>query len=166
MEGRPGPALAWLDQAHGWALDCGSADMRSWLARVRSLYTLKRDPKRALRIAETASEGRGLTPAARSIAVHMESLAAAAVGDRSRARRLADEAYGLALVASDENSRPPWLYWLDPLRAKLNWADTLYAARDWQAAADLYREAVEQLTGFPRDRAVYLTRLGDALRRS
>ena len=165
-EGKHGPSLAWLDQAHGWALDSGSADMRSWLARVRSRYILKRDPKRALRIAEVAVEGRGLTPAARSIAMHAESLAAAAVGERDRARQLADEAYGLALMAPDEDARPPWLYWLDPLRATLLRADTLYAARDWQGAAALYREAVGGLIGFPRDRAVYLTRLEDALRRS
>jgi transcriptional regulator with XRE-family HTH domain len=165
-QGKRGPSLEWLDKAYGWALDCGNAEMRAWLTRVRSFYALKEgDPKRALKIAEAGNEmSYRLSPATRSIALHAEAMASAAVGERDRSRRLAEEAHGLALQVPGENERPAWLYWLDPVRADLNLADSAYASRDWATAAGLYGEAVQALEGFPRDQAVYLTRLEDARR--
>ena len=168
QDGRRGPALSWLDLANGWALDAGSADMRSFVARVRSFYTLKHgDPARALRIADTALlGGDGLNPASASIATHAACMAAAGVGENDRSRALAEEAHALALRASEAADRPAWLYWLNPQRARLNLADAAYAVRDWSTAADLFGEVVDQLNGFPRDQAVYLGRLEDARRRS
>lgn len=58
-------------------------------------------------------------------------MAAAAVGERDRSRRLAEDSYEMALRVPDAEDRPGWLYWLDPVRAKLNLGDAAYAARDW-----------------------------------
>lgn len=165
---RPGAALAWLDVAHGWAIDGGHTDMASWVYRVRSYYSLTRDgdPVRALRTAEAARSAAGLSPAAESVAAHQAAVAAAALGERDRARRLADEALRLATRVPDEGDRPGWLYWLTPGRAHLQAADAAYACRDWQAAADGIRAALPQLGAYPRDHAYYQARLDDATRRA
>lgn len=168
-EGRHGAAYAWLDLAHGWATEAGSADLQSWITRVRSHYTLQHgDPVRALRTAETARQAQRhhLSPAAASIATHATSMAAAAVGERDRARRLADEAHTLALQAPDETDRPGWLYWLDPMRALLHRADAAYATRDWATAAQGFAEVLPDMDQYPRDRAYYMARLEDAQRRA
>ncbi|MGW2544557.1 XRE family transcriptional regulator [Kitasatospora sp. NPDC001574] len=162
-----GAALAWLDLAHGWALDAGSADMASWTTRVRSYYQLGAgDPVRALRTAEVALGTPGLSPSAASIATHTASMAAAGAGDRDRAHRLADESYAAALRTPDEGDRPGWLYWLSPTRAQLLLGEAAYAARDWQRAADALSEGLDGLAGYPRDSAFYRMRLEDARRRS
>lgn len=167
QEGRRGAALAWLDLAHGWATEAGSYDLMSWVTRVRSHYTLKRgDPVRALRTAEVARHAPGpLSPAAASIAAHAEAMAAAAVAERDRAQRVADEALELALRVPDEGDRPGWLYWLDPVRAELQRADAAYAVRDWSAAVAGYAGGVPRLEGFPRDQAYYAARLAEARER-
>lgn len=166
-EGHRGAAFAWLDLANGWAVDAGSADMASWVTRVRSYYTLNHgDPVRALRTAEVAQQAPGLlSPGASSIAAHAAALAAAAVGERDRSRRLAQESYELALRVPDPSDRPGWLYWLDPVRAKLNYGEAAHAARDWSVAVDAFREGLEGLEGFPRDQAFYAARLEDAQQR-
>jgi len=164
-----GPATAWLDTAGGWAVEAGSPDLVSWITRVRSHYMLEYagDPVRALRTAEAAAHGLGggLSPAAESIALHATSMAAASVGERDRAQHLADRAYDLAVQVPDENDRPGWLYWLDPVRAQLNRADVAYASRAWRKAADGYREALSSLADFPKDHDYYAERLRDAERR-
>lgn len=166
QQDRPGVALAWIDLAHGWAVDGGHTDMASWVHRIRSYYSLRHgDPVRALRTAEAARLTIGLSPAAASTASHQAAAAAAAVGERDRARRLADEALALALQAVEEEDRPGWLYWLTPARAMLQLADTAYSCRDWQAAADGIRAALPELVGYPRDHAYYQARLEDAARR-
>jgi len=164
QENQMGAALTWLDLAHGWATEAGSYDLTSWVTRVRSYYLLEqRDPVRALRVAEAARHApRELSPATAAIAAHTEGMAAAAVGERDRARRLADEAFELALQAPDPNERPGWLYWLDPVRAQLNRADIAYAVRDWRDAASLYADSLDQLEGYPRDHAYYHGRYQDA----
>ncbi|GAA2750950.1 helix-turn-helix transcriptional regulator [Kitasatospora cinereorecta] len=166
-EGQRGSALAWLDIAHGWAIDAGSVDMASWVTRVRSYYTLNHgDPMRALRTAEAAQRAPGdLSPAAASIAAHAAAMAAAAVGERDRSRRLAEDSYALALQAPDAEDMPGWLYWLDPVRAKLNLGDVAYAARDWSTAIDALQDGLTGLEGYPRDHAFYAARLADAQRR-
>jgi len=166
-EGQRGPALQWLDIAHGWALDAGSADMASWITRVRAYYTLGAgDPVRALRTAEAAIRAPGeLSPSAASIASHTAAMAAATAGDRDRARRLAEEAYAAALRAPDAGDRPGWLYWLSPTRAKLLLGEAAHASRDWSTAADALREGLGELEGFPRDQEFYRERLEDARRR-
>ncbi|MFE2021286.1 helix-turn-helix domain-containing protein [Streptomyces sp. NPDC059499] len=166
QEQRTGPALAWIDVAHGWAVDGGHTDMASWVHRIRSYYSLRHgDPVRALRTAEAARLTVGLSPAAASVAAHQAAAAAAALSERERARRLADEALELALQVPEESDRPGWLYWLNPTRAMLQSADAAYACRDWQAAADGMRAALPGLTGYPRDHAYYQARLEDAQRR-
>jgi transcriptional regulator with XRE-family HTH domain len=165
-KGQHGAALAWLGIAHGWALDAGSTDMASWITRVRAYYQLgANDPVRALRTAETAI-GPDLSPSAASIASHTAAMAAAALGERDRAHRLADEAYETALRAPDEGDRPGWLYWLSPTRAKLLLGEAAYAARDWRRAADALGDGLTELEGYPRDSAFYRLRLEDARRRS
>ncbi|MFE7954360.1 helix-turn-helix domain-containing protein [Streptomyces sp. NPDC057413] len=169
QEQHRGPALAWIDLAHGWAVDGGHVDMASWAQRVRSYYSLTHgDPKRALRTAEAARYvgPRPLSPAAESVAVHQAAMAAAACAERDRAKRLADEAHELAVRATDPEERPGWLYWLDPVRARLQYADVAYACRDWGEAATHFREALPALAGYPRDHAYYRARLEDAERRS
>lgn len=169
QDSRPGPALAWVDLAHGWAVDGGHADMASWTQRMRSNYTLKGgDPVRALRTAEAARfvGPRPLSPAAEAVALHQAALAAAACGERDRAQRLSDEAYGLAVRVPDFEERPGWLYWLDPTRAILQTADVAYACRRWDRAAAAFREALPALEGFPRDHAYYRTRMEDAQQRA
>ncbi|MFH8380624.1 helix-turn-helix domain-containing protein [Kitasatospora sp. NPDC018058] len=167
-QGEYGAALAWLGVAHGWALDAGSADMASWITRVRSYYQLGAgDPVRALRTAETAiGGGAGLSPSAASIASHTAAMAAAAVGERDRAHRLADEAYEAALRTPDEDDRPGWLYWLSPTRARLLLGEAAYAARDWRRAADALGDGLAELEGYPRDAAFYMAKLEDARRRA
>ncbi len=163
-----GAAQAWLDLAHGWALDAGSADMASWITRVRAYYQLGAgDPVRALRTAEAAIGTPGdLSPSASAIAAHTAAMAAAGVGDRDQAHRLADEAYASALRTPDEGDRPGWLYWLSPTRALLLVGEAAHAARDWRRAADALGEGLDDLgTEFPRDSAFYRTRLEDARRR-
>jgi transcriptional regulator with XRE-family HTH domain len=162
-----GAARAWLELAQGWATDAGQTDLMAWITRVRSYYHLHNgDAQRALRTAETARDmARSLTPASASIATHAASMAAAALGDRDHARRLADSAYALALQSPDEGDRPDWLYWLDPVRARLHQADLLYAIRDWRGAADAFREAITKLDEYPRDQEYYEIRLQDALQR-
>lgn len=163
---RRGPALRWLDVANGWATDAGSADMLSWLARVRSMYTLMAgDPARALRTAEVASSLPGISAGAASIATHAAALAAAAIGKRDQAERLGDKAHELAQRVPDAGDRPPWLYWLDPVRARLQRADVAYAAGDWSTAADIFEGCLGRLTGMPRDHAYYAARLADARQR-
>lgn len=164
---RRGPALAWLDIARGWAADAGSADMLSWLGRVRSYYLLAdRDPLRALRTAEAARYApTPLTAAAAAVATHTAAMAAAAVGERDRARRLADEARALA-DRDDAERRPPWLYWMGPTRARLMHADTAYAVQDWSTAAAELAAALPGLEGYPRDHAYYTARLEDARARA
>lgn len=159
-----GAALSWLDLAQGWTVDAGADDLTSWVMRVRSYYALGRqDPVRALRTAEAARHApRELSPASASVATHTESMAAAAVGERDRARQLADEAYELALRVPDEGDRPGWLYWLDPVRAQLHRADLSYAVRDWEGAASGYGAALGELTAYPRDLAYYSARAQDA----
>lgn len=168
QEQRIGAALSWLDLAHGWAQEAGADDLVSWIARVRSYYALQRsDPVRALRAAEAARHApRELSPAAASIAAHAESMAAAAVGERDRAQRAADEALETALRVPDAGDRPGWLYWLDPVRARLHRADLAFAVRDWPTAAAGYRECIDELTGYPRDRAFYEGRLQEAAARA
>ncbi|MCI3246275.1 helix-turn-helix transcriptional regulator [Streptomyces spinosisporus] len=169
QEQRRGAALAWIDLAHGWAVDGGHTDMQSWAQRVRAYYSLNHgDPVRALRTAEAArfAGPRPLSPAAESVAVHQAAMAAAACAERDRARRLADEAHELALRAGDERDRPGWLYWLDQSRARLQLADAAYACRAWADAAAGFREALPALAGFPRDQAYYRARLEDAERRA
>lgn len=163
-EAQHGAAHTWLDLAHGWAVEAGSTDLASWITRVRAYYSLAAgDPLRALRTAEAAQHAAGqLSPAAAGVAAHTAAMAAAAAGDRDRARRLADEAHTLALCAPDEEDRPGWLYWLDPTRAALQWADAAYAVRDWSAAAEGIRVALPQLEGYPRDYAYYEQRMADA----
>lgn len=167
-DGAHGAAHGWLDLAHGWATDAGSADLRSWITRVRAYYNLTAgDPVRALRTAEVAQHAeRALSPAAAGIAAHTAAMAAAAAGDRDRARRLADDAYDLTLRVADETERPGWLYWLDPTRAALDRADVAYAVRDWTTAADGIRAALPQLTAYPRDHAYYEQRMRDAAARA
>lgn len=170
QEGRIGVALSWLDLAQGWASEAGAYDLSSWILRVRSHYVLThKDPLRALRIAEGARvvpPGRGLSPATEAIAAHTEGMAAAAVGERDRARRLSDEAHELALQASAPGERPGWLYWLDPVRAQLQRADMAYAVRDWSDAAALYADSLGALEDFPRDHAYYSARHEDARSRT
>jgi hypothetical protein len=169
QETRRGPALAWIDLAHGWAVDGGHTDMASWAQRVRAYYSLDRgDPVRALRTAEAARYvgARQLSPAAEAAAVQEAAMACAQLGERDRARRLADEAHTLAVQAPAEEERPGWLYWLDPARARLGLADAAYACRDWAEAAAAFRDALPALEGYPRDRAYYQARLEDAERRA
>jgi transcriptional regulator with XRE-family HTH domain len=167
QEGRKGAALAWIEVALGWAIDGGHSDMTSWAHRIRSYYSLTHgDPVRALRTAEAGRFGVGLSPAAESAATHQASIAAAALSERDRARRLAEEAYSLALQAPAEGDRPGWLYWLDPGRARLQMADASYACQDWEAAADGMRAALPELDGYPRDRAYYQARMEYAQRRA
>jgi hypothetical protein len=167
QESKPGPALAWIDLAHGWAIDGGHTDMASWVLRVRSYYALDHgDPARALRTAEVALESRRLSPAAASAAGYQAAMAAAALSERDRARRLSEEARDLAARASALEDRPGWLYWLTPARAQLQAADVAYACRDWSVAAAGFLEALPALTGFPRDHAYYQARLEDAERRA
>ncbi|MDX3839064.1 helix-turn-helix domain-containing protein [Streptomyces europaeiscabiei] len=168
QEERRGAALAWIDLAHGWAVDGGHTDMASWAQRVRAHYSLERgDPVRALRTAEAARYAgpRPLSPAAEAVAVHQAAMAAAACAERDRARRLAEEAHELALQAPAEEARPGWLYWLDPVRARLQAADTAYACHRWGEAAEGFREALPALAGYPRDHAYYRARLEAAERR-
>lgn len=159
-----GAALAWLDIGAGWAMDAGSPDMEAWILRVRAFYTLgKSDPVRALRLGEAAHRAAAnASPATASAAVHQECLAAAALGERDRARRLADRAFELALRVPDEGDRPRWLYWLDPIRARLQHAEAAYVVRDWRAAANELRDALPHLEGYPRDLAFYSAKLQDA----
>ncbi len=165
-QGHRGPALAWLDVAHGWALDAGSADMASWLTRVRAYYTLGAgDPVRALRTAESAIRPGQLSPSAASIAAHTAAMAAAAVGERDKARRLAEQAYADALRAPEAEERPGWLYWLSPTRAKLLLGEAAHASRDWSTAESALREGLAELEGFPRDHEFYRSRMEDARRR-
>lgn len=162
-----GPANAWLDLAYGWSIDAGSADLSSWITRVRAYYTRTRgDSTRAVRIADTARRFPGnLNPAVAAIATHEAAMATAAIGDRDVSRRLADEAFDLAIRTPHETDRPAWLYWLDPARAKLNRGDAAYAVRDWPTAVAAFEEALTGLEGFPRDHAYYVARLEDAKRR-
>lgn len=167
-ETRRGPALAWIDLAHGWAVDGGHTDMQSWAQRVRAYYSLAHgDPKRALRTAEAArfAGPAPLSPAAESVAVHQAAMAAAQLGERDRAARLADEARKLADRVPDAGERPGWLYWLDATRASLQAADIAYACQRWGDAASGFREALPGLAGYPRDHAYYRARLDDAERR-
>jgi transcriptional regulator with XRE-family HTH domain len=167
QEGKKGAALAWIEVALGWAIDGGHADMASWAHRIRSYYSLVHgDPVRSLRTAEAARFGVGLSPAAESAATHQAAIAAAALSERDRARRLADEAYQLALQVPDEADRPGWLYWLGPDRAQLQAADAAYACQDWEAAVDGMRTALPGLDGYPRDRAYYQARMEYAQQRA
>lgn len=169
QDSKAGPALAWIDLAHGWAVDGGHTDMASWAQRIRAYYSLAYgDPVRALRTAEAArfAGPRPLSPAAESVAVHQAALAAAQLGERDRARRLAEEAHELALRTPDEADRPGWLYWLDTSRARLQEADAAYACQRWADAAAGFREALPALEGFPRDHAYYQVRLEEAQRRA
>ncbi|MFG2747257.1 XRE family transcriptional regulator, partial [Streptomyces chartreusis] len=159
--------LAWLDTAHGWSVDGGHADMASWVMRVRSYYFLSSgDLRRALRTAEAARSTGGTSPAARAVASHQAAMAAAALGERSRAKTLRDEALGLALEVPGEAERPGWLYWLDSARARAQAAEASYACRDWAEAAAGLRDALPGLEAYPRDYAYYAERLADAERRT
>lgn len=165
--GKRGPALAWIDVAHGWAVDGAHTDMSSWAYRVRSYYCLRHgDPVRALRTAEAARAQPGrLSPAAESAAAHTAAMAAAAVGERDRAMGLSERALELALRAPEEGDRPGWLYFLTPTRARLQAADAAAACHRWADAAAGFRDALPELEGYPRDRAHYQRRLEDAERR-
>lgn len=166
-EQQHGDALAWLDTAHGWAIDGGHQDMGSWVLRVRSYYQLAHgDPRRALRTAEAARETSGTTPAARGVAAHQAAMAAAALGDRGRARELRDEALMLALQVPDEEERPGWLYWLDPARAHAQAAEASYACRECGDAVAGLRKALPGLAAYPRDHDYYAAKLTDAERRA
>ncbi len=165
-EHRPGDALAWLDTAHGWAIDGGHADMASWVMRVRSYYFLSSgDPVRALRTAEAARLTGGTSPAARAVAAHQAAMAAAALGERPKAKTLRDEALRLALEVPDEAERPGWLYWLDPARAQAQAAEASYACREWADAAAGLQNALPGLEAYPRDHDYYAAKLADAQRR-
>lgn len=168
QEDQAGPALAWLDLARGWAIDAGAEDLSSWVNRVGSYYALDRgDPVRALRTAELARlNARALSPAAASAAAQQEGMAAAALGERDRARHLADEAFELAIQVSDAGERPGWLYWLDPVRAQLQRADMAYAVRDYRDAAAGYAQSLDGLRDYPRDHAYYSARYQDARSRT
>uniref|UniRef100_UPI003F499B73 helix-turn-helix domain-containing protein n=1 Tax=Actinoplanes sp. CA-151224 TaxID=3239904 RepID=UPI003F499B73 len=163
-EKNPGAALAWLDHAHGWATEAGAFDLVSWIARVKSTYALSGgDPVRAQRSAQLASRlSNNGSPSARSIAANAEALAAAALGNFDQARRLGDEAYAHAQQAPEAGDRPSWLYWLDPVRAELQRADTAYAVQDWDDAAALYSSNLPALLDYPRDYAYYAGRLATA----
>jgi hypothetical protein len=167
QERKPGPALAWIDVAHGWAVDGGHPDMSSWAYRIRSYYSLRHgDPVRALRTAEAARAQPGrLTPAAEAAAAHTAAMAAAAVGERDRAMHLSDQALELALRAPDEADRPGWLYFLTPVRARLQAADVAAACHRWADAAAGFREAIPRLEGYPRDLTHYQAQLAAAERR-
>ena len=169
QESKPGPALSWIDLAQGWAVDGGHTDMASWAQRIRAYYSLAHgDPVRALRTAEAARYAgpRPLSPAAESVAVHQAALAAAQLGERDRAQRLAEEAHELALRTPDEGDRPGWLYWLDATRARLQEAEAAYACQRWAEAAAGFREALPALEGFPRDHAYYRARLEESQQRA
>jgi len=168
QEQKPGPALAWIDVAHGWAVDGGHTDMSSWAYRIRSYYSLQYgDPVRALRTAEAARTQPGrLSPAAEAAATHTACMAAAAVGERDRAMRLSETALELALQTPAEEERPGWLYFLTPVRARLDAADAAAACQRWADAADGFREALPKLKGYPRDYAHYQARLADVERRA
>jgi len=169
QERRMGAALAWLDLARGWATDAAAYDMVSWVDRVRAYYMLSGgDPVRALRTAEAARWApEQLHPSAAAAATHTAAMAAATIGERDWARRLSEEAYALAVQAPAEEERPGWLYWLTPVRAQLQRADTAYAVRDWADAAAGFRQALDGLgDGYPRDRAYYEQRLADACARA
>jgi transcriptional regulator with XRE-family HTH domain len=168
QETKRGPALAWIDLAHGWAIDGGHPDMASWVLRVRSFYALEHgDPARALRTADTArNTPGGLSPAAASVAAYQAAMAAAALSERDRAKRLSDESRDFAARAVDLEDRPGWLYWLTPARARLHAAEVAYACRDWSEAAAGFLEALPDLAAFPRDHAYYRARLGEAERRA
>jgi transcriptional regulator with XRE-family HTH domain len=169
QESKRGPALAWIDLAHGWAVDGGHADMASWAQRVRAHYSLTGgDPVRALRTAEAARYvgSRPLSPAAESVAVHQAAMAAAACSERGLAKRWADEAHELALRVPAVEERPGWLYWLDPARAALQRADASYACRDWADAAARFEAVLPALAGYPRDHAYFQARFEDARQRA
>ncbi|MGW7366712.1 helix-turn-helix domain-containing protein [Streptomyces sp. NPDC054841] len=134
-----GSALGWLDVAHGWAVDGDHMDMSSWVQRVRAFYCRQSgDPLRALRTAEAARRVPGTSSGAAAVAAHEAAIAAAAVGERDRSRRLSDEAFRHAARVPEESDRPGWLYWLTPARAQLQ------AAR-WPMRA---KTGVKLLTAF------------------
>ncbi|WP_225878736.1 helix-turn-helix domain-containing protein [Spongiactinospora rosea] len=163
---RRGAAAGWLDLAHGWAIDAGNSDMAAWVLRVRAYYarTSSRDPARAERIASAAWHAAATArPITGAVAAHECAMAAAALGERDRARRLSDQAYELAQRSGDD--RPGWLYWLDEVRIRLQCAEVSYAVHDWQAAANAFAEALPALNGYPRDQAYYAAQSEDAQRR-
>jgi hypothetical protein len=92
-------------------------------------------------------------------------MAAAAVGERDRAMHLSERALELALRVPAEQERPGWLYFLTPVRARLQAADAAAACSRWTDAADGFRAALPELEGYPRDRAHYQARLDDVERR-
>jgi transcriptional regulator with XRE-family HTH domain len=163
--GRPDAAHAWLNVGFGLAAESSSADLMSWMWRIRAVYAAGRDdPARALSAAESAISVRHQSPAAAAVALHALAMATAACGDHQAAARAAEGAYKTALRVPDPAERPEWLYWLDPVRAQIHLGDTAYAIGDYARAVDIWAEAVPQLDQFPKDQAVLEQRLETARR--
>ncbi|MGH3814803.1 MAG: hypothetical protein ACRDUV_20550, partial [Pseudonocardiaceae bacterium] len=122
-----------------------------------------RDPRDAVRLAESALAGaEDLTPAmAASVNAHLAG-AAARAGDKTTAARAQGRMFELNATV-DPAAEPPYIYWWSNAEAHLTAGGSALSLGRPRDADAHYRNALSCIApSFPRDRALILTKLAQA----
>ncbi|WP_239329705.1 XRE family transcriptional regulator [Frankia sp. CiP3] len=177
--------VAELARLVGWAhFDTGNhgAAQRCWLVAVRAAHEAGQpaiaanvlrcmagqeralgDPCSAIRLLRSALTGaRGAMSATeRAVLAVMLARSYGDLGDRRAVQTANDQVYALIEEARPEQD-PPWAYWIQPHAIAFSAGDALVSTGRAAEAVPHLRRAVGEVAGFPRDRILYLTRLGTA----
>jgi transcriptional regulator with XRE-family HTH domain len=111
--GNHGPALAWYDRAHDWAIEAEDPNMAATTLSMKAhLAWSTGDPQRCIRMANAARwHKEPVTPGVLGMAAQMAARGHALAGDADRAHALLEQAQTLIERASNHpEDEPPWMY--------------------------------------------------------
>jgi len=154
-------AEQWYALALGQAHEVGDENMVASILSMRSNTAWGfGEFDRAVRLGEAACRPHA-SPGVLAVSQQQVARAYAAVGRRAESLAAvdrADELMGRAEVARD--AEPPWVYFADPVRLRIQRAMCLRELGDYGEAVEVFVEAIAALPdGYPRDRGTYLARL-------
>jgi len=140
----PAGAAEWYLRAGEQAREACDADMVSTVLSMRShLAWGERQPGLAVGLADGALAVPGTHPATRSQAAQQLARGLAMLGESDRVDRLLDEAEGAAHAAVERaETVPPWLYFHNPARARVQRAVAYTEAGRGREAAEVLSEAI------------------------
>jgi tetratricopeptide (TPR) repeat protein len=143
----PVDAERWYLRAGGQAREAGDVDMASTILSMRShLAWGEREPGLSVGLAEGALSVPRLHPATRSQAAQQLARGLAMLHDSDhRVDRLLDEAEDAAhAAAADPDGMPPWLYFHNPARTRVQRAIAYTEAGRGRDAAQILTEAIDR----------------------
>jgi tetratricopeptide (TPR) repeat protein len=148
--------MAGLRAAHS----CGNRAVGANILGFMSKQARDRDPRDAVRLAESALVGaKDLTPAVESWIQARLASSAAYAGDAIAADRAQGRMFEL-MAAVDPAAEPAWIYWWSDAEAHYHAGQSALALDNPRQAETHFRNALARLhPSFPRDRASWFTRL-------